>query len=241
MKNIIQLPAIANEGRFGNKLIHYVVGKCYAESVGATVEIPREWLAESVFEINEPYIQNKARMIEPTQLDMEFSGSVALPPFFNLPHRVVDRCLRRETVKRLLKWRPHYLRVKAIEEIAVHIRRGDFLTDSAFPIVSESAMLDAVFKTGRVRRAVHLVRENQPAVTGIFPSHISFLEDFQTLMLAENIFVYPRSTFSQMAALLGGGNIYLPYDYGRGQTTCKFRLADPQKPVIFPTKNNNLP
>jgi hypothetical protein len=231
---VAQLPAIANEGRFGNKLIHYVVGKCYAESVGATVEIPREWLGEKVFEIHEPYIQAVAPLLSP-MLNWNFDGTVALPPFFNLPHRIVDPCLTRETVKRLLKWRAGWLRIKAKTEAAMHVRRGDFLIEQQFPVVTERHLLAAAG-----RQDCLVVKEDKP-MHGLFPKHLEFLADFQTLMLAKNVFVYPRSTFSQMAALLGDGNIYMPYDYGRGPTTCKFRLADPSQPVIFPTKNNNLP
>lgn len=241
MKKVVQLPAIANEGRFANKLIHYIVGKCYAESVGATVEIPIGWLAESVFEISEPHIQRKARVIAPTQLDMEFSGAVALPPFFNLPHRVVDKCLRRESVKRLLKWRSGMVKVDEPLRAVIHIRRGDFLNACMFPYIPLYELYDAIESVGLDRSKVVAVNENFPRRGEMFPAGLEFLEDFQTLMLAENVFVYPRSTFSQIAALLGDGNIYMPYDYGRGPTTCKFKLADPSKPVIFPTKNNNLP
>lgn len=223
MTKKVQLPAIANEGRFGNKLIHYIVGKCYAESIGATVEIPRGWVGEILFEIDEPYIERP-------------SGA-GLQAFFNLPHCLVDPCLTRETVKRWLKWRPQWLRVKNQFEVAMHIRRGDFLTDNGFPIVSLKDMLLAN-KTGF---PAVIVSEEWPQDTKLFQKGLSFLEDFQTLMMAENVFVYPRSTFSQLAALLGDGNIYMPYDYGTGQTTCKFRLADPSQPVIFPTKNNSLP
>jgi hypothetical protein len=92
-----------------------------------------------------------------------------------------------------------------------------------------------------VDRAPFLVSDFAPHDTGLFRKPLSFLEDFQTLMMAKNVFVYPRSTFSQLAALMGDGNIYMPYDYGTGPTTCKFRLADPSQPVIFPTKNNSLP
>lgn len=223
MSKSVQLTAIANEGRFGNKLIHYIVGKCYAESIGATVEIPRGWAGEILFEIDEPYIEKPA--------------GAGLGAFFNLPHRLVDPCLTRETVKRLLKWRPEWLRVKNQFDVVVHLRRGDFLTDNGFPIVSLKEMLSAN-KTGY---PAVIVSEYFPQNTGLFPKWLSFLEDFQTLMQAKNVFVYPRSTFSQLAALLGDGNIFMPYDYKAGQTSCKFRQVDPSQPVIFPTKNNSLP
>lgn len=222
---VVQLPAIANEGRFANKLVHYIVGKCYAESIGSTVEIPRGWIGELLFEIDEPYIERP-------------SGA-GLGAFFNLPHRLVDPCLTRETVKRLLKWRLEYLRVKEKPEIAVHLRRGDFLTDNGFPVVSPKDLLKAA--SNQVVGLPILVSESNPVDSGLFPKSLSFLEDFQTLMNAENVFVYPRSTFSQMAALLGNGNIYMPYDYTAGLTSCKFRQIDPSQPVVFPTKNNSLP
>lgn len=225
MSKVVQLPAIANEGRFANKLIHYLVGKCYAESIGATVEIPKGWLGETLFDINEPYIQNVS--------DLE--TKISLPPFFNLPHRMVDPCLTRSTVKRLFKWRPGFIRVRCREVATIHVRRGDFLTEKDFPVIPEKELV-AVSGVNLAR----VISEDRPSNSGIFPREWSFLEDFQTLMLSENVFVYPRSTFSQMAALLGDGNIYMPYDYQAGRTTCKFRLVDPNEPVIFPTKNNSL-
>jgi len=227
MTKIVQLPAIANEGRFGNRLIHYIVGKCHAESIGATVQIPRRWVGETIFEINEPYIDPGHE-------------AVVLPPFFNLPHRLVDPCLTRKNVKRLLKWRKDFLRVTDKKEAAIHLRRGDFLHLADFPVVPRLELLNSVKRVKNIK-SPHVVSESEPSRTGLFSKALSFLEDFQTLMMAENVFVYPRSTFSQMAALLGDGNIYMPYDYGKGHTSCKFRLADPEEPVIFPTKNNSLP
>lgn len=222
MTKVVQLPAIANEGRFGNKLIHYVVGKCYAESLGLTVEIPRGWIGETIFEIEEPYIERKE--------------GIQLPAFFNMPHRLVDPCLTRSTIRRLLRWRPDLVRVTERKESVVHVRRGDFLTDSGFPVVSPEHLI-AECKTG----TPFVVSEDSPQNNGLFSKRFSFLEDFQTLMMAKNVYVYPRSTFSQMAALLGNGNIYMPHDYSPGPTTCTFKLADPSQPVIFPTKNNHLP
>jgi len=240
MKKVIQLPAIANEGRWANKLLHYVVGKCYAESVGATVEIPRGWLGETVFEISEPYIEQKARMLSP-QLDQDFDGTVALPPFFNLPHRIVNPCLTRETVKRLLKWRPGMVRVNSRPKAAAHVRSGDFLTNQDFPIVRQATIIDQARFAGYPPDKCEVVSEDKPRNSGLFPKELEFLEDFQTLMRAYNVFVYPRSTFSQMAALLGNGRIFMPYIYYCGVTDCKFRLVDVSKPVIFPSKNNYLP
>lgn len=225
MKKVVQLPAIASEGRFANRLLHYIVGKCYAESIGATVEIPKGWIGETIFEINEDYIE-------------EHDPEKALPAFFNMPHRLVDPCLTRETVKRLLKWKPDWVRVTAKRESVAHLRRGDFLTDKGFPVVSP----DCIFtECKRLVGVPFFVSENSPQNNGLFSKMFSFLEDFQILMQSKNVFVYPRSTFSQMAALLGDGNIYMPYDYKAGRTSCKFRLVDPFEPVIFPTKNNNLP
>jgi hypothetical protein len=223
MKKVIHLSSIENEGRFGNKLLHYIVGKCYAESVGATVEIPHNWVGEKIFEINEPHIGQAG----------DYGDS--FPPFFNLPHRMVDPFLTRETVKRLLKWKPEWLRVTKRKESVIHLRRGDYLTNKDFPVVSQDQL------SQWSAQIPYFVSEDSPLNTGLFPDSLSFLEDFQTLMMARNIFVYPRSTFSQMAALLGDGNIYMPYDYTAGPTTCKFRLVDPSQPVIFPTKNNSLP
>ena len=224
MKKVVQLPAIASEGRFANRLVHYIVGKCYAEAIGATVEIPNGWLGETIFEINDPHINGR-------------SGATILPPFFNLPHRLVDPCLTRANVKRFLRWRPGWVRVTRRDRAAVHVRRGDYMTDGNFPIVSE---VDLCLEASRFGNQCELVREDKPQSTGLFPDGIDFLEDFQRLMTAENVFVYPRSTFSQVAALLGDGNIYMPFGYVAGQSSCKFKLADTEQPVVFPTKNNNL-
>jgi hypothetical protein len=227
MSKVIQLSAIKNEGRFGNKLLHYIVGKCYAESIGATVEIPHGWIGETIFEINEPHYEQR--------------NGDTLPPFFNLPHRLVDPCLNRDTVKRLLKWKPEWLRVTAKKESVLHVRRGDYLTLPDFPVVPEKDLRVATHWWERFSGPPVVVSEDNPFNNELFSNPLSFLEDFQTLMMAKNIFVYPRSTFSQLAALLGDGNIYMPYDYGVGPTTCKFKLVDPSQPVIFPTKNNSLP
>lgn len=237
---MIQLTAISDQGRFSNRLIHYVVGKCYAESVGATVEIPKGWIGEELFQINERHIVRNARQIQTSQLDGDFKGTASLPPFFSLPHSIVDPCMTREIVKRFLQWKPEYLRVTENEEAALHIRGGDFRHLKDFPVITAQDMIAATKWKERFGRVPCVVSEDSPSNTGLFSKALSFLEDFQRLMRSNNVFVYPRSTFSQMAALLGDGNIYMPYDYKPGKTSCKFKLVDPARPVIFPTRNNSL-
>jgi len=165
-----------------------------------------------------------------------------LPPFFRIPHRILNPCLTREIVQDVFKWRPKYdvtPEPSEISDVAVHVRQGDFYTCTGFPVVPMAILEDAVEKLGFDAKTATWVIESKPHKSTLPGPH--WLYDFRLLMWAKNVFVYPRSTFSQMAALLGNGNIYMPYNYEPKASSVKFKLVNPVQPVIFPSKNNNLP
>lgn len=238
MRRVLQLPAIGTEGRFGNWMLHYLAGRILAEQAGAVVQTP-PWIGEELFQLKDERITHPVPRMRPQEVGLAWEGVAALPPFFDIPHRILDPMITRANVQRIFRWQERFTRNGDCHPlVAVHVRRGDYLTDG-FPIVCEDDLLAEVVRFGFNPAAVWWVSEDRPRRGGE-PGNPEFLVDFFVLMNARNVFVYPRSTFSQLAALLGNGNIYMPYGYRNGHTPCRFELHDPAKPCFFETRNNNL-
>lgn len=237
MSVVIQLPALHSEGRFANRLIHYLVGRYLAEQNGGSVQVPH-WIGELMFDLRDPYYTVERQPINGQALLDKLHGVVALPPFFACPHAVVDPVFTRAFVQRVLPWRTSWLTTAPSSRVALHVRRGDYLTDPAFPNIPLATLRRALAQCGFPERDTMFVREDQPGPAYGAPWPFEFLGDFQRLMRADNVLVYPRSSFSQMAALLGTGNIYMPK--WEGTTHLCYERHDDAKPAIFPVRNNQL-
>lgn len=243
MRKVLQLPAIGVEGRFANWMLHYLAGKLIAERFGAVLETP-PWIGETLFQISEHRITKLAHRMRVEEVGEDWEGVTALPPFFDIPHRVLDPMITRENVQKVFQWRETTLHrivhgFDVIPHVSVHVRRGDYGI-LGFPIVEEEHLQSEVIRHGFDPRMVWWIREESPHDFHRHEGDPPYLLDFQLLEQSRNVFVYPRSTFSQMAALLGTGNIYMPYDYTNGKTTCRFELHDPTKPCLFPSRNNSF-
>lgn len=212
-----------------------------SEQFNAQLETPH-WLGEDLFQLKDKPISKPGMPMLPTDVGKDWTGRMELPPFFHVPHRVLNPCLTRENVQRVFVWRSKYdVKPKPCEisDVAVHVRQGDFYTSPGFPVVPMSIIEDAVERAGFNPQTATWVIESKPHKSSLIGPH--WLYDFKLLEWAENVFVYPRSTFSQMAALLGNGNIYMPYNYELKASAVQFKSVNPDEPVVFPTKNNNLP
>lgn len=238
----LQIPALRDEGRFANRLIHYMVGRHLAEAWDVRLAT-HPWIGECLFDLNDSHVERPVPYLPFAEIEKGFWGPTALPPFFAIPHRIVDPLFNRQFVQKLFKWRAFYEekrgRVQSHKAV-IHVRRGDFCSLPDFPVVPVHTLLDNAEQHGFSVSECILVREESPLNTGLFPWPFEFLEDFFTLMQADNIFVYPRSSFSQLAALMGNGNIYMPYDYSTDPARTRFVLHEGTDPVVFPTRNNGL-
>lgn len=232
---IIHLRAIGTEGRFGNSLIHYVVGKTYAEQMGAAVEIPPGWIARELFDIHDQ------RFFQPSPYFNPSKGGpppkrFSLPPYWDLAHELVDPMIVRSNFQRWLKPAFKFPESLVPMELAIHVRRGDYLTDG-FPIVSEDHLVNEARRLGFSVDDIAWVHEDRPRMTQLRPA---FLTDWTRMLLAKNVMVYPRSSFSQTAALLGNGRIFMPINYTGGETTCTYEERDPEQSCAFETRLNSL-
>jgi hypothetical protein len=240
LPKILQVPAVGGIGRFGNWILHYLAGKMLAEQFNATLQCS-EWIGETLFKLSDERISNHAPQLTVLEIGKDWEGTKSLPPFFNLPHRVLDPFITRPNVQRTFQWRSPFDAVPSLDDIAkvaVHVRRGDKISVNVWPFIPIAVLKECVTTLGFNAKDILLVNEDVPNLSK--EHEPVWLLDFRLLVWAENVVVYPVSTFSQVAALLGNGNIYMPYDYEPYSMNIKYRLVDPSEPVLFPTKNNNL-
>lgn len=234
----IQLPAVGKEGGWANHLIHYLVGRVLADKCGAALETP-PWIGQKLFKLYDPPITNPVPAIKPKDVGKPFDGVIALPPFFSLPHRIVDPCFKRSLVQKTFQWRiPRVPLVGSLPKV-IHRRRGDF-AKHGFPWVTTECLFEEAHNVCDRPRGFVFVSDDSPHQKQIADDP-DFLEDFLIMVHAKNLFVYPRSTFSQMAGLLGNGQIWFPTFYTMGKTGVKFFKADPEKDCWFQDRNNELP
>lgn len=231
--NVIQIPAIGKHGRFCNWLLHYLTGKYYAERVGAKVAT-HHWIGRDLFDLDDLLIQKEEQPISGHTYLKPFNGTIALPPFFFLPFDLYSKCLTRTFVQKTLKWKPEFLSPYIPKvEAAVHVRRGDYSYLTDFPWIELPEICEALNRCGEDPDDVEFVREDEPHQIGVYPYGYEHIEDFQILMKAKRIYVYPRSTFSQVAALLGNGEVYMPFGWTKGKSIVNYKPVDTAKPILF--------
>jgi hypothetical protein len=210
MRRIIQLPA-SNE-RLGNQLFRYAYARKLSELYDAELECD-PWSGLEAFEG-----VHYSGMTEP---GVQLSYDEAPPAGFTCV-RLHGRFMRQEhliytrsEVRRWFKIREIYQNVDLPRGyVAAHLRRGDYeRRNSPFILLKESAYQRAMEKNGHSWEDCWKVREENPNLSQLHPTHLAFLNDFQILMNADVLY-RANSTFSWWAAVLGKAKVFSPEIYG---------------------------
>ncbi|MCM8738504.1 tetratricopeptide repeat protein [Azospirillum sp. A1-3] len=224
---------LANRGRFAHNALEYVLLRLYAEQFGYVLETP-DWVGGAFFDINDPpqsgplppLLFPRHRLndwITGRAADPPLADRDLLSPLFLFEHKEIYR----ERVQSWLKPRPVWapwldpaverLRAGGSTVVAIHIRRGDFVT-FGYPITETDwylAWLREIWP--RIERPVlYLASDDLAAVRGAFAEFrplvradvapdwpgLDYLQDFHVLTQADIVGISAASGFSQLAARL---------------------------------------
>jgi hypothetical protein len=207
MPGIIQAKLV---GGFGNQLHQYVAARKYAESIGATLEVP-EWTGKTIFDLTEPPWScdlpevNDGGCGIPPELEWG-QTNIRLGGYFQMQRWI--GLLSRAELKRWLRVSSQFEGLGSIVHTAAHLRQGDYLGHPLFANVLRSSYVRACAEYNLTVDS--WVCQDAPRTVVGLDSRLCYLPDFLTLKNA-TILLRANSTFSWWAATLGDhAAVYAP-------------------------------
>lgn len=224
---------LATRGRFAHTVLEYILVRLYAETYGFVLETP-DWVGGTFFELNDP---PQSRPLPPLlfarrTINELVSGTSArapladrdiLSPLFLFEHKQEYRQRVQSWLTPRRVWAPYLdpaverLRAVGHTVVAIHIRRGDFVTCN-YPITETAWYVDWLREWWpRLDRPVlYVASDDVAAVRHAFAEFhpltradvveewagLDFLQDFHVLMNADVVGTSAASGFSVLAARL---------------------------------------
>ncbi|CAO3377405.1 tetratricopeptide repeat protein [Azospirillum argentinense] len=225
--------SLATRGRFAHTVLEYILVRLYAETHGFVLETP-DWVGGAFFALNDP---PQSGPLPPLLFSRRFlNDSVTgaterapiadrdiLSPLFLFEHKREYRQRVQSWLRPRRVWDPHLapamerLRAAGNTVVALHIRRGDFVTYN-YPITETAWYVDWLREWWpRLDRPVlYLASDDVAAVRQAFAEFhpltradvveewagLDFLQDFHVLMNADVVGISAASGFSALAARL---------------------------------------
>lgn len=225
--------SLATRGRFAHTVMEYILVRLYAERYGFVLETP-DWVGGTFFDLNDPpqsgplppllfsrRILNE--LVSGTSERAPIADRDILSPLFLFEHKREYRERVQSWLTPRRVWAPHLapaierLRAAGNTVVALHIRRGDFVTCN-YPITETAWYVDWLREWWpRLDRPVlYLASDDVPAVRHAFSEFhpltradvvdewvgLDFLQDFHVLMNADVVGTSAASGFSALAARL---------------------------------------
>jgi hypothetical protein len=217
MNGVVTVSCLGGFGRWGNQLFQYAVARAYAESIGAELLIPEHWIGRQLFEgVTERTIHGSPYH----RLDGEIldgSTNCDLFGYFQRPEHL--KLLSKAKLKQWLKPKEHIRR--SGHPIVLHKRRGDYVGNGYYAVISDDSYVWAMEKFG--------YDPNQATVYDCSRPETSQYNDFFELMASRVIF-RANSTYSFWAAALSDGKVYSPVVENRtGPIDCEFEEGNGAK------------
>jgi len=184
---------IGHFGRWGNSLFQYAGARVAAEMIGTELRVPIDWIGRKVFcTIYEGPIERELPKIAESEWDGQ--DNVDITGYFQS-----EKWVSRLSKSKLKKWlvpRNWY----DGPEVAIHKRRGDYVGNGYYALVSDASYDKAVQDFGRCGATIK---------TYHCESKSDQYMDFVEIMKAKAIF-RSNSTFSWWAATLSNATVYSP-------------------------------
>jgi len=225
---ILQVEAVVNKGQFGNRLVTYLVACYHAKRLNAQLRtLP--WIGECMFQINDQRITAPAPAATKDDLLEGFNGARTVNAFYELDSELVVPAISRSHAQEVLVWQNNWLPDSMpILDVAIHRRR---YRGESWPHLSIEHQLSEAESLGFKREHCTLVGERPVAPR--YPWPFKFVDDFQLLLRSKVLFVYPSSTFSMVAALLGHGRVFSAGGVGPGVDNRSYVEVDPSSSFPF--------
>lgn len=229
----IMSSTLASKGRFAHNVLEYILLRLYAEKYGYRLETP-DWVGGSFFELNDPPPSGPLPpwLFPGRTINGLITGDLSRPPPFNrdilsplflLEHKETYRARVQSWLRPRRVWAPYLepalerLRTTGNTLVALHIRRGDFVTFK-YPITETAwyvAWLQELWPQ-LDRPVLYLASDDLASVRDAFAQFqpltradvavpwpgLEFLQDFHVLMNADIVGISAASGFSQLAARL---------------------------------------
>ncbi|MBK3733269.1 tetratricopeptide repeat protein [Azospirillum brasilense] len=225
--------SLATRGRFAHTVLEYILVRLYAEKHGFVLETP-DWVGGAFFELNDPPQSGPLPplLFARRTLNDLVSGATErapiadrdiLSPLFLFEHKRDYRQRVQSWLRPRRVWDPQLapaverLRAAGNTVVALHIRRGDFVT-SNYPITETAWYVDWLrdWWPRLDRPVLYLASDDVPAVRHAFAEFhpltradvveewvgLDFLQDFHVLMNADVVGTSAASGFSVLAARL---------------------------------------
>jgi hypothetical protein len=224
---------LATHGRFAHNVLEYILLRLYAEKYGYTLETP-EWVGGYYFEIDDPlpsralrplYFPRRIvnRLVTGTSPHPPIPDCNILSPLFLFDHKEEYRARVQSWLKPRAVWRPFLdpaverLRTLGDTVVAIHIRRGDFVTYK-YPITQTAWYVDWLRGIwGELKNPVlFLASDDLDGVRADFADFnpvtradivegwhgLEYLQEFHVLMTADIVGISAASGYSLLAARL---------------------------------------
>lgn len=250
---IIQLPYLGNPsmGRWGNQLFTLAFSKAYADSIGAVLEIPENWIGRAIF----PHFENYpaiSRLLPFMQFHHMPKGetNIALTGFYqnqqsldlwkNKPYKQWFE-IRPEIMiphNNVWEWFTELQHSAFGEFLLCHRRSGDYI-ETPYPILSHNSYRDLRNKLFRGKECLFLGDKENAASTELpqlfDKTDMSFISDFIYLMLTPVLF-RGNSSFSWWSATLSPvkQRVFSPMVQGLSKSDTECIFIEGNHPAFLP-------
>ena len=211
MNGIVTVSCLGGFGRFGNQLFQYAFARAYAESIGAELVIPPTWIGKEVFK----NVKERTGLPPSNFERTESPGgrtNIDLFGYFQKEEHV--SLLSRGKIREWLQPSEKYSGKKG-HDLVFHQRRGDYINNSYYAIVSHASYEKAARNFGY-----------DPSIAKIYSDETrreaDQYDDFFEIVASRAIF-RANSTYSFWAGVLTEGKVYSPVVEDRtGWIDCDF-------------------
>ena len=191
-------------GGFGNRCMQYCAMRGFAEQHGFELRTT-PWVGQKIFYLPEhPAADLTTPRRTETQLLDNPEGDVSVEGYFQ-NQRAIDYWSKSKAVKWLRFSNELFRRDSMMpgdtHYIACHLRRGDYLTNGAYPIISRESYEKFLRGCYLGATPVHWISEETPRTANHLPLEFSFLPDFYCMIKAYWL-LRANSTFSWFAHVL---------------------------------------